>query len=102
MCPKGWAFKRTLCLVIGSFITSKVFMESELVVKNSARLWGRGGYTWAKFNPTWWYLVHILNELLAIEKLRDFMDLDSPVSLERANYLATQELQSHRPAGSWS
>ena len=77
-------------------------MESELVVKNSARLWGRGGYTWAKFNPPWWYLVHILNELSVTEKLRDFMDLDSPVSLERASHLAVQDLQSHRPATSWS
>lgn len=77
-------------------------MESELVVKNSARLWGRGGYTWAKFNPPWWYLVHILNELPVIEKLRDFMDLDSPVSLERASHSAAQDLQSHRPATSRS
>ena len=43
-----------------------------------------------------------MNELPVIEKLGNFADLDSPASLEEANYLAALGLQSHKLTTSWS
>lgn len=42
---------------MNSLINSKAFMESQLAVKNSARLSGRGSCTLVKCNPMRWYFL---------------------------------------------